>query len=435
MLVRHAMMISLVAVSGVLGTAGRGAITHTVAPEPVVTLAVPGRSSANPTIAVSGSFVAVTWSAATTNAMDIFVATSRDGGRSFTAPVQVNAVAGDARVSGEEPPRVALVPRGKSEPEVVVVWTAKTGTNWRLIHARSLDGGKTFGASRAVPGSEADGSRGWQSVNVDATGRVNVLWLDHRELVAATPMHQYDTSKAAAAVAPPVKADPTSRAALSQLYFASLDGTSAVSITHSVCYCCKTTLASSGNNVFAVWRHVYAGSFRDIAFSMSRDRGRTFSTPVRVSEDHWQLDGCPDNGPSIAIDATQRAHVVWPASQDGKDAASLAVFYATSRDGKAFTARTRIPTRGPASHPQIVIGRDGTPIVSWDEIIDGARRLGLARVRVDAAGMPTFTMITPPDAGVGQWYTSLAATDRGAMMTWVRQGDKGGGTIGVAHVQ
>ncbi|HTE47093.1 MAG TPA: sialidase family protein, partial [Gemmatimonadaceae bacterium] len=374
-----------------------------------VTLAVEGRASANPSIAAQGQFVAIAWSAATASSMDVFAATSRDGGLTFSAPAQVNLVPGEARVNGELPPRIALVPRKGTTPEIVVVWTAKAATSTRLLSARSIDGGRTFSASKAVPGSEGEGSRGWESVAVDETGRVFVLWLDHREAAMPAGMHHQEPA-AGATAAPPPKGDPTERAGLSKLYFSSLDGTHAVQITQSVCYCCKTSLVTAGKNVYGVWRHVYPGSQRDIAFAMSRDGGKTFSGPIRVSDDQWRIDGCPENGPAIAIDRSSRAHVVWPAPPDGKNESPLALFYAMSRDGQTFAKRVQIPSRGPASHAQIVIGVDGSPLVAWDEIVDGARRVEMARVRVDASGKTTFAAVQPPDAGPGQWYPVLAAT-------------------------
>ena len=419
----------------------------------VTTLSVADRTGANPTVAASGAFVAVAFSAATISSMDIFVATSTDGGSTFGAPVQVNRVAGEARVSGEEPPRVALVPRRGTTPEIVIVWTAKAGTTWKLLSARSLDGGRTYSASAPVPGSDSEGSRGWESVAVDATGRVSVLWLDHRDLIAADGAHQHSATASSATPAPMVmpKGDPTERAGLSQLMFASLPGatarasrspgagTTALSIARSVCYCCKTALAVSGDAVYAAWRHVYPSGERDIAFTMSTNGGRTFAAPLRVSDDHWKLDGCPDNGPAMAIDASRRAHVVWPTTAEGKnatakDAMALSIYYAVSRDGKSFSPRTRVPTRGSASHPQIVMLPNGASLVAWDEVIDGTRRLGLARATVNAAGAVSFTPVAAPDAGAGQWYPSLAASSTGAVITWVRQLEKGS-TVAVAVVR
>ena len=99
----------------------------------------------------------------------------------------------------------------------------------------------------------------------------------------------------------------------SKLFFASLDGAAAPrAVTGGVCYCCKTALVSTSEAVFAAWRHVYPGNLRDMAFTMSRDGGRTFAAPVRVSEDKWALEGCPDDGPAMAVDAQNRIHIVWP---------------------------------------------------------------------------------------------------------------------------
>jgi hypothetical protein len=327
----------------------------------------------------------------------------------------------------------------------VIVWTAKAGTTWKLLSARSLDGGRTFSASAPVPGSDSEGSRGWESVAVDADGRVSVLWLDHRDLIAADGSHQHNAAAGNATPTPMVmpKGDPTERAGLSQLMFASLPGatgrTTALSIARSVCYCCKTALAVSGDAVYAAWRHVYPSGERDIAFTMSTNGGRTFAAPLRVSDDHWKLDGCPDNGPAMAIDASRRAHVVWPTTAEGKnatakDAMALSIYYAVSRDGKSFTPRTRVPTRGPASHPQIVMLPNGASLVAWDEIVDGTRRLGLTRATVSAAGAVSFTPVAAPDAGAGQWYPALAASSNGAVITWVRQLEKGS-TVAVAVVR
>ncbi|MEP7345715.1 MAG: hypothetical protein ABI877_10625, partial [Gemmatimonadaceae bacterium] len=182
------------------------------APGKPTTLAIDGRSSDNVSIAARGQFVAVAWSAATVNNTDIFAATSRDGGASFAAPVRVNATLGDARVGGEQPPRVALIPGKGDVPEVAVVWTSQGAAGTRLLVARSADGGGTFGASDVVPGGEGVGNRGWESVAVDSSGRVFVLWLDHREAMAAGMMHHQEPAAAAATAAPAPKPDPVEKA-------------------------------------------------------------------------------------------------------------------------------------------------------------------------------------------------------------------------------
>src|SRR5258705_5131963 len=89
-------------------------------------MSVPGRASANVTLAADGSFVALAWAASTPDGTtDIYLASSRDAGATFRSPVRVNSTAGDARASGEQPPRIALVARPGSLPEIAIVWLAK----------------------------------------------------------------------------------------------------------------------------------------------------------------------------------------------------------------------------------------------------------------------------------------------------------------------
>lgn len=76
--------------------------------------------------------------------------------------------------------------------------------------------------------------------------------------------------------------------------------------------------------IFAAWRHVFAGNFRDMGFTVSRD-GRSFSKPARV------------------------------------------------------------PTFGSPkpSHPQVVVDGKGGIAVAWDEVVDGRRVAAVRRAKAD----------------------------------------------------
>jgi len=114
---------------------------------------------------------------------------------------------------------------------------------------------------------------------------------------------------------------------------------------------------------------------------VSRDGGRTFAAPARVSEDQWVLEGCPDDGPAMAVDAVNRVHIVWPTlvNEGGED--TIALFYATTpSDGASFTPRQRIPTSGMPHHPQIAIAADGKPVIAWDEGAAGRRVAAIAHI-------------------------------------------------------
>ncbi len=418
MLRNAAAMFSLLA--GTLVT--QSLVTGTVSAQGPVTLAVPGRSNDAVSIAATGPFVVAAWGASTTGGMDVFSAVSRDGGTTFGAPVRVNSTALDARVGGEQPPKVALIARRGREPGVVVMWNTRRPEGGRIATARSDDGGATYSTAAMVPGSEAAGSRGWASMAADPSGKVYVMWLDHRGLVPASLAQTGNApmSHGAMASGPAMpKPDPVAQANKSQLYIASLDGSTAPrAVTSGVCYCCKTSIVTAADgSVYGVWRHVFPGDLRDMAMTVSRDKGRTFSAPVRVSEDHWAFDGCPDNGPSLAVDAARRIHVAWPSPADVKDPRVMALFYASSRDGRTFTPRVRIPTDAPAGHVQIVSESDGSVVIAWEEATGSGKLVKVARGKTDAAGRLALRAVGAPDAGK---YPSLAVTSAGTVMAWTQ---------------
>lgn len=354
----HRFPIALVVAWCVWVLAGRGADSS-------VRFAIDGHANAFPWIAALGDDVAVAWGATKDGKADVYVAVSRDGGRTFMAPVRVNDRPGTVRLGGELPPRVALTPMPRRTgdaarfPQVTVVWGEKESkTEIRL--ARSTDGGKTFGASTRISKGDVDGDRAWHAVTLDANGTAHVIWLDHR---APHP----STSLGAGAM---------DMSQFSSLFYASGAEASEREITKGVCYCCKTALAVSANGtLYSVWRHVYPGNIRDIAFTLSRDGGRTFTAPVRISEDNWQLAGCPDDGPALAAASDGAIHLVWPTVVASNSTPYGALFYSWSKDGRTFSQRVLVPTLGSLkpSHPQIVVTAKGL-IVAWDEGILGVRQ-------------------------------------------------------------
>jgi hypothetical protein len=386
------------------------------------TLAVPGRANANVSLAADASVVAAAWSASEpSGSSDVYAAVSRDGGRTFSSPVRVNSTPGDARVNGEQPPRVALIPRAGGVPTLTVVWTSKSQVGTTILFARSDDGGRSFTRSALIPAGEAPGNRGWQNITVDRDGAVRVLWLDHRELArTASPEGGSAHVHAGHDASATSKTDGVATARLSKLYISTIgDEASPRMLLGGVCYCCKTALTTSADNtLYAAWRHVYPGNLRDIAFAISRNGGRSFLPPIRVSEDRWQLEGCPDDGPAMAVDPHGVIHVVWPTlvSDSAGEQPTIGIFYARSSDGGVFTARQRIASEGLAHHPQIAIaGR--TLVLAWDELANGSRRVVVGRRPLAASADAPFTRTVVSDSAPGI-YPALAPSTSGAVVAW-----------------
>ncbi len=386
------------------------------------TLAIAGRANAHVSLASDGRFVVAVWAAsAPAGDTDIFAATSRDSGTTFSAPTRVNSTPGDARVNGEQPARVAVKPRPGQAPEIAVIWTTRGTAGTKLLSATSLDGGRTFSRSALVPGTDAAGNRGWEALGAGPGGRFVSVWLDHRKLAqpqqaAMAGEHHHEGGARPARAAAPT--DGVAMAQLSQLYVASLDGSVAPqAVTGGVCYCCKTAIAAGpGNRLYLAWRHVYADNMRDIAFTVSRDGGKTFAAPVRVSEDKWQIEGCPDDGPAMVVDRQGTVHVIWPSVVTERGGPVKALFYATTRDGRTFSPRERIPTQGQANHPQLASNAAGVLAATWDESGTGSRILASAIGRPDGSGRLRFTR-SPGAAEIGT-YPHLVPLEDGWLRAW-----------------
>jgi hypothetical protein len=303
------------------------------------TLAVPGRTNANVSLASQDDFVAAAWSAALPDGTtDIYAASSVDGGRAFTVPVRVNRTPGDARVNGEQPPRAALVRRPSGPPLLTIVWTSKGKDGTTIVTAQSDDGGRTFGETTLVPGGEAAGNRAGRTcpwtrrARCACSGSIIAKWRCRWRRLART-------SSRPRCVRCREEGQRRRRAAVEALH----RDDRRFLVPAAVARRCLLLLQDGHRlgrrrTLYAAWRHVFPGNLRDIAFMASRDGGRTFGRPIRVSEDQWHLEGCPDDGPAMAVDAANTVHLVWPTLvTDGPQGQpSIGIFYATSAEGGAF---------------------------------------------------------------------------------------------------
>jgi hypothetical protein len=340
--------------------------------EPVV-LAVPGALNRMPSLAVAGDRVVAVWTATHNDVMDVYAAVSRDSGATFSEPRRVNDQPGDVSSNAEQPPRVAV-----SDAAITVIWPSRRDGSSAIRLARSADSGRTFSSAVTIHDPALKGARGWEGIALGRDGAVHATWLDgrHAEPVPAgkaaahrTGAHAGHGGRGAHEGAP-----------RQDVYHAVIlpDGhRTEAHVSRDVCFCCKTAVGvGPGGRVNVAWRHIFPGSMRDIAMATSSDGGQSFGPLVRVSEDNWQLSGCPDDGPAMAIDRDDVTHLVWP-SIVNHETPQKAIFYTSTRDGRSFSPRVRLSgdEREDAAHPQIAADSAGNLAVAWDEQQGDTRRI------------------------------------------------------------
>jgi len=390
-----------------------GAITFSCAQLPQtfdpVTLAVPGTLNRMPSVAVLGNRVVVVWTSAAHDVMDVYAAMSEDGGATFSEPRRVNDRAGDVSSNAEQPPRVAM-----TESAISIIWPSRLDGTSAIRLSRSTDGGRTFSPARTLHRAALTGARGWQALTPGRDGVVHAVWLDGRDAApSAGPHRHHGAAKGGDGGA-------HAGAPRQDVYHATIAPDGAIVESHvarDVCFCCKTAVgAGPGGRLMVAWRHIFPESMRDIAMATSTDGGRTFNPAVRVNEDKWQLSGCPDDGPAMAIDAVGAAHLAWP-TLIGRDAPQKAVVYTSTKDGRAFEPRIRLSSdsQEDAAHPQIAADSSGHVGAVWDEQNGDVRQIVL---RMAAAASGRFGSPRTLNTGGSAFHPFIAGLREGFLIAW-----------------
>jgi hypothetical protein len=355
--------------------------------------------------------VAALWTATKEGSTNLYLAISSDGGATFSPPRRVNDIDGDAGATNEQPPRIVF--SGLSGTRTMtVVWSKRDlgpqQTRRDIIRiARSTDGGRTFSPAQYGHNPEFSGARGWESLAAGLDGAAHAVWLDGRD--AARKMAETAPHSGMAHKGQPPQ----------DVYHATIAPDGRITenvIATGVCFCCKTAVAvDAGGVVYAAWRHIFPGSMRDIAFAKSTDGGKHFSPLVRVSEDKWELNGCPEDGPTLAVDKQGTIHIAWGTVVNVGEP-QKALFYATSSDGNTFSARAPLPVTPAATpgHPQLTLMPDGGAAIAWDEVVGGLRRVSLTRVSRTGAFRPAQILSGDESAS----NPVIASVDANLVVAW-----------------
>jgi hypothetical protein len=378
-------------------------------------LSVEGTTGSGVSLAAAGQHLVATWAATSESRTNIYAAVSRDGGARFGPPVRVNDVDGDARVSGEQAPRVAIW-----KDMVVITWSSRFTGESRVRMAQSNDGGETFMPATTIHSENVTGARGWTSLAIAPDGAAHVAWLDGRNAESAAPKAPASGGASGAHAMHKSMRQDIFQAVIRP------DGTqSEAQVATNVCFCCKTAVAiGPDGTTYVVWRHIYPTNFRDMAVARSTDDGKTFSEPVRVSEDHWQIDGCPEDGPSMVVTGDGLLHIAWPTIVDVKTARK-AIFYSFSSDGgRSFAPRIRLdeetPTNRGTAHPQLA--RVGSSlVVAWDESNGAERRVKLRDLSSgsdDRSWAPKAGRLLTVSDNDPATYPAVAATADAMLVVW-----------------
>ena len=316
------------------------------------------------------------------------------------APVRVNPQPGEATAWHGDPPAVVVAP----DNTIFVTWTAgvkgaKHGNT--LYLSASRDGGRSFAPPVKVNDDVKPAAHGMHSLAVSPDGRIYVAWLDERNVAPPTPAANHNSGH-------------EQKESNSEVFFAaSADGGRTFDanrrIATEVCPCCKTSLAAGADGrVYASWRQVLPGEFRHIAVAASTDGGQTFAPPAIVSDDRWQIAGCPVSGAALSVAANGTLTVLW---YTAGEAGAPGLYRSESSDGgRTFAPRTPLARSSGRGTPVLLKGSgDDTLKAIWEERGEGAStRIASAQLKDDVQ--------TPASATLASSGELPVATNAGEQM-------------------
>lgn len=247
-------------------------------------------SIAKPTLAVGATFDkdGKLWLAEIKN-QKLLVSYSDDKGKNFSVPVIVTPESENIYADGENRPKIAVAQDGT----ILVTWAQELSKKYSgdIRFARSTDSGKTFSSPITLNDDGLITTHRFDSLIINGIGRVAIAWLDARDRDEAINKGKKFTG-------------------ISIYTAQSTDNGANFDTNHRfhehVCECCRISTVWTTNGPVVFWRNIFGKNTRDFAIS-NLDEGEV----RRVTNDEWQVDGCPHHGGDIAIGNKDRLHLVW----------------------------------------------------------------------------------------------------------------------------
>ncbi len=143
-------------------------------------------------------------------------------------------------------------------------------------------------------------------------------------------------------------------------------------LDHRVCDCCQTSSAITPLGPVVVYRDRSESEIRDIY--IIRYSNGEWTEPKPIHNDHWQIAGCPVNGPAVSAKGNQVA-VSWFTAKDDTPKVQLAI---SDDSGESFSAPVLVA--GPNTNGRVgnVILDSGKIVVSWIDTTESEAKIVLS---------------------------------------------------------
>jgi len=181
-----------------------------------------------------------------------------------------------------------------------------------------------------------------------------------------------------------------------------------------VCDCCPTSSVRTASGTLVAYRDRSPQEIRDI--SLVRYEDGAWSEPYPLSEDGWEIAGCPVNGPALAADGS-RVVAAW--FTIAHDQPSVRVAF-SNNGGRTFAPFVEADEGEPLGRVDIVLLPSGHALLVWLESpAEGASTLRARRVHPDG-GMDASFVVTETSADRASGFPRLARVGDDVYFAWTQ---------------
>ncbi len=331
--------------------------------------APPGSGQPNLTVAADGR-VFLSWIEADTPQGYVLRFSVR-GAQGWSAPKTI-ARGANWFVSDADVPSLAVLSDGTLAADWFVASVGPRSEAYDVNLVFSKDGGTTWSKPLMPHRDGKKRQHGFVSLVPTPDAKLAAIWLDGRNMPSEEEGDMalmYTTIAANGTLGPETQID------------------------NRACECCKTSMTATADGLVAVYRDRSDKEIRDI--SIVRYANGRWSQPQALTNDGWEIDGCPINGPAVSANGRNVA-VAWFTAPDDKSQ----VYVLMSADsGKTFGKKIRIDDGNPIGRVDVVSRSSGAAVVSWVERTSQGAQV---RVReVAANGTAAVPMNVSGTAGLG----------------------------------
>ena len=267
-----------------------------------------------------------------------------------------------------------------------------------LFSAASSDGGKNWSQAVIVHSDRTDGEHSFGSLVPQDETHAAIVWLDARDYKAK---HTYRLMSAVISSSGTVSNETT--------------------VDDDVCTCCPTALIRTPQGLVAGYRNHTADEIRDI-YTVRQVAGK-WQNGQSLHEDHWHINGCPVNGPSMAANK-QNAVAVWFTGEEERASVQIAF---SSDGGTTFKTPAALDwvrkNKSVLGRVSVALLDSGDAAVSWIRRQGGKSEIVISRVRNDGRILSSQVIAEGSSDSLG--YPKMQNSGSDVLVSWAGTKDAG----------